>query len=546
MIRPSKFDPFANILSFGRGQAKGPPPGERGTPLRDYVPFRRWFLCAVLATLCACAGSEQKAYELAAESQSELEGGRLIEARQSILAALKERDDLAPLFIQKARIELAAKAYPAAFAAYSEANALDATNLESLLALAQLGLSLGYEKEARDASERLLVLQPSDPNVLMIAGLLALEERKPDEAEGFARRILSQNAADERGLVLQARTQFFRGDRAAAVATLRGAKGAGAGGEATAITLLELYRNGSDASGMLEQFRRLRVSRPDDLRLRLDEANVRFKNGDMTGARALLQDVLARPAVPQEVVRRAILLWQAYGQGDGGPADAARVRSSEARHSLARALLVAGDARSARIMLGQARTRADDGLLSRIQLAAGDARGAAITAERVLREDETQCDALLTRAAVRVRARDAAGGVAAAQRAVAECPDEGGGYLELAAVNRARGNVDEEFRAFDAGLEANPQDLAIADAYFNRALQLRRAALAMGIARRFTRAAPAVPAGWKMLARACALAGDEVCSDQARAGLQKAASDFRLQPLPGEPPANGVFGRLQQ
>lgn len=515
---------------------------------RDYAWLRRSFLCVALATLAACAGNEQRALDLAAQAQVEAEAGRLADARKTIEEAIRERDDLAQLYMQKGRIELVANSYRSAFAAYSEAIALDATNFEALQAIARLGLVLGYKAEARDAADRLLVLQPADPDALFVSGLLALDARKPDEAADFARRILQRNPSDERGLIVKARTQYFTGDSDAALATLKERPAAGPPGEATVLTLLELHRARSEAAGMLEQFARLRVLKPADPRLRVDEANLLYKVGEMTRARVLLRDVMTAPVVPTDVRTRVLALWGAYDTSTDAleAPNVVPMRDDNARRAVARHLLVSDSPRKAREILGTARSLADKGLEARIAIAEGRTAEGLSAARKILADDKTQCDALLASASAQISARDQTGAVIAAQRAVAECPDDPGAYLHLAASHRAQKNTSAEFRALDAGLTAMPHDLTIATAYFNRAAETGDPALALGVARRMTRAAPAVSDGWSMLARACALVRDDACARQAQAGLAKSKTNYVLDPLPGELRTGSVLGRLQQ
>ena len=512
--------------------------------LRDYVRPARSFLLTILASLAACAGNEQRALDLAAQAQVEADAGQLAAARKTIAAAIRERDDLAQLYIEKGRIEIAAKSYQDAFTAYSEASSLDAANLEALQAIARLGILLGYAKEARDATERLLILQPADPDALMVAGLLALGRRQPDEAAAFAERILQRNRSDERGLVLKARTQFFRGDSAGALATLK-ANAAGPPGELTCLTLLELYRARSDATGMMEQFACLRVSRSADLRLRVDEANVLYKIGDMAKARAILRDVVTGPGVPADVVGHARVLWQAYDPAVYEGANPPRFRDGYARRAVAKFFLDDGKPRRAGAVLGNGKSVADKALWARIAVADGSAMGLS-AATQILDRDKTQCDALLASAAARTRSGDLAGAVTAAQRAVAECPDDPGTYLQLAASNRAGRNRLAETRAFDAGLAAHPQDVNVATTYYARAVQDGHPELALAVARRFTRGAPSLPNAWVMLVRACQLVDDVACAQQAKAGLDKAGSSYRLDPLPGELPSGNALGQLRQ
>ncbi|MFN9716956.1 MAG: hypothetical protein ACK54U_03295, partial [Sphingomonadales bacterium] len=97
----------------------------------------------VLFMSVACQDRDVEAQAEAASAMALLEQNRLAEARVAINRALMMRDDVADYHIARGRIELAAGTISAAFDAYFDALALDASNPEALQAVSQLGLQTG-------------------------------------------------------------------------------------------------------------------------------------------------------------------------------------------------------------------------------------------------------------------------------------------------------------------------------------------------------------------------------------------------------------------
>ena len=187
-----------------------------------------------LALLAACGGDAGRAMGLGAQAQQELDAGQVTQARQTVTAAIQERDDLPDLQLLRGRIELAGNRFGPAFDAFAAALSLDARNLEALLGVGQLGLRTGHIADSEDAADRILVLQPDQPDALLVKGLLALVRSRPEETIKLAERILTISPGNEGGAILKARALYMQGDLSGARAFIEQLKTANPNAEGLA------------------------------------------------------------------------------------------------------------------------------------------------------------------------------------------------------------------------------------------------------------------------------------------------------------------------
>ena len=165
-----------------------------------------------LAFLCAsCSGSEQRATDLGGKAQALADAGDLVSARRTIAEAIAERDDIAALYLLQGQLALRANAPTEAYNAFSNALTLDASNPVALQSVAQLALGFGRYEVAEETADRILALQPEQPDAMFVKGLAQLERHRPEVADKLAESILQRAPRDERGLALKARVLFFQG-----------------------------------------------------------------------------------------------------------------------------------------------------------------------------------------------------------------------------------------------------------------------------------------------------------------------------------------------
>jgi len=513
------------------------------------IPFWRSFLlaCCILV-LPSCSDRSQEAADNAALAEQALGRDNLPAARAAIAAAIADRDDVAGYHVLRGRIELALGSPGAAFDAYSNALGLDPTNGEALLAVAQLGLSTGNLRESLDATERVLALAPDQLDALLVRGIHAVVKRDYPEAIGYGDRILTLSPGHEGGTILKARALFMSRKPGDALATLDGLSGDAGGSEPVVLTRLEIYRALRQPTGMAAAFERLRELRPDDLALRIDEANFRFKQGDRRQAHRLLEATLSSAAADARSARLTVALWDEYGAHDI-PADGLERINREApvaaRVVLARFLIEQGRARDAARTLATLPPSVNAGLAARNYLLAGDVARAEQLAAQVLGRDKTECDGLIAAGQGALEQERPADALRLAQQASSECPALPGTWTLAASAYERLGREGGVNRVYAQALDANKQSSPLTAAYARWLVSVDRPREAIAMARRLTRYAPALISGWRLYGDLCRRF-DRTCSAEAAAGMANAQTLFGIDLPPGTPPPNGLFGRLVQ
>lgn len=504
------------------------------------------FSLAVAAALAACGQSEAAAAKDAAEAQSLLDQRRFAEARLAIKEAIATRDDEPEFHILRGRIELAAGSVSGAYDAYSDAISLDPANREALQAVSQLGLQTGHFRESLEATDAILSLAPDEPNALLVRGLHAVIRSRFDEADGFADRILKQDASNEGGVILKARVAVRKGSPQRALEVLQGYGTLKPNTLGVVMTRLEIYRVMRDAAGMRAQFSLLRNLAPENRDIKMDEANFAFKDGRPADANSVMIALLADPKLPEEQIPLILAIWREYaaaGPGDAGLAKVASTGAPAARLAAAEFLVdrqrLAG-ARSLLDGLPQAQRQAVD---AAIALREGRTREALNAADEVLRSDETHCLALTVRAESLLKRKDFPGALRAAQVAVSQCPGQTRAWGLAADAYAGREDMENARRMWRQGVRANSQDSSMSKSYVEWLLAHRQEREALAVARRLTHEAPALLTGWQLYRTIC-LRLQQDCARAAQTGFENASTLYGIDLLPGQAPPNGLFGRI--
>lgn len=498
----------------------------------------------VTVFLMGCAADEGAAMRDGALAQQQLEAGEIAAARESIKRAIAERDDIVALQLLRGRIELAANSQQSAFAAFRQALALDAGNVEALQGVAQLGLLAGHAEEAEDAANRLLALNPRDQIGLMSRGLLLLMRRNFDGALTTADQLLEFVPGHEPAIILKARVLLVQGkhDEARdAVAKTTAVRGSTA---PTQMMLLEIARDQSDAATMMAQFERLRQTMPQDMDLRFDEADLRYKIGDVAGARALVGEMLRGNSLDASWARKFVALLAEYDQtpfSDGQLQDIARAGASSTIEELGTFLLDSGATRQLDTLLAAAPAGRFAGLRARAAAVTGRSAEASSLAQNVLASDRTNCQALLARASVQLQERHADAAVLTAQTAQARCPQIAGGWLLLARAYDAKNDPVGARRAFEDGIAAHPRQSFVPRAYTRWLLDHKQEDRALAVARKLTDSAPALVSGWALYRQVAVAAGDAGGVRDAESGMARARQLLGIDMAPGERPARGLL-----
>lgn len=519
-------------------------------PIRLFVTRGLTGPLAVLL-LWACQPSAERLAAQGSQAQQLLDAGRPREALTLINAAVAERDDIPSLLMVQGRVAAALGDRNLAYRAYANALALEASNAEALVAVSQLGLQTGHLNEAGAAADTLLVLQPEHPAALTTKTLIAIARSDLDTAGGLADRVLRSQPGDLGGLVLKSRVQALRGDRTAALATLRTGEAQHASEPIYLLALIELLRAGGDPTQLLEQLRRLTTLAPDQLGYRLDLIDVLYRQGQREAARTAVADLIAKPVADPAIIEGIVRLWNAHDREAMTPATlaaAAGAASPEARLALARFLLATDRADAAVTMLAPVTGTSGDAdgvqVLARVTRPGGDRGAIAAVTEQLLARDPGNGGALLARARqamAEARPRDA---VADAQRVVADYPSWDEGFLALATAYSALRDRVGVRRAFEDGLKARPQSLPLFTRYVETLIGLGDGSRAVEVARRFALDSPSLGAAWSLYTATCARTRADGCREEAAEGSARSRNRYGLDPAPGTPQPIAAVGRL--
>lgn len=506
----------------------------------------RFILLSVLSALLVvgCSDKSERAFAEGQQAQALLDAGDLPGARAAIGRALSLRDDQIDLLMLDGRIKFQMRDYEAAFDSYNLALAIDPANTEAMQAVSQIGASIGFERESEEATDRILALNPKQPDALLVKGVHALNKRKFAEAQALGESILEANPQSETGVVLKARAMFLGGKRAEAFALLSDAIKRIGRTQMITTALLECARDQSDTEIMLQQYRVLSGLVPKNVDLTVDETNTAYKSGLTDEARSRGYALIVENGDKPEAMRRLSDLWTEY---DTDPLTSSQIASISnegqpaARMMAARYYLNRGDATTAAALVAPMQDDAVHGLKTRIQYALGDP-GALGGAEWLLKKDKTNCDALTVRNAAEIKAKQSANAINSAQVIVAECPDSDDGFLMLAEAYGLAGKPEGVRRAFNQGVEALPINTRIVAHYVDWLLDNGRRDSALSIARRLTQRAPAKISAWRLLKSACSRANDTNCVVEATRGEATARRNFVIDLPPGERRPNPLLG----
>lgn len=511
------------------------------------IPLWRSFLimCCTLA-LSACSNGREEAAQNALLAEQAYQSGNLQAARSAINEAILARDDIVDYHLLRAQIELSLNSHGSAYNAFSDALALDATNGQALLGVAQLGLTTGHLRESLEATEKVLTLAPGSVDALLIRGIHSIIKRDYTEAIEYGDKILAASPGHEGGTVLKARALFMSRRPDEALETLDRISGDASESVPAALTRLEIFRTSRQPQQMAAEFARLRRLRPDDLALKADEANLLFKMGDRRKAHSRILEILSNPDADGATAELAVSLWTEYG-ADDVPADAlsasANKGSLAARRALARFLIRSARAAEANLAISKIPGNAKDGLRSRYLLLVNTTDDGLKLARRVLGEDATDCDALIAASEGSLRAAKPDEALRFAQVGAAECPEQAASWLANAKAYQALGRASGVNRAFVQGLDQNKQSSELTQEYGRWLVSEGRTREAVAMARRLTRYAPALMSGWRQYLDLCRRFQPS-CVTSAERGLDEARTLLGVDLPPGTSPPNGLFGRL--
>lgn len=500
---------------------------------------------ALALFLAGCSDRTADAYAEAQTAQALLQQGDLPGARQAIGRAMALREDQVDILLLDGQIKAAMGEIQAAYNSYRMVLALDPRRPEALLGVAQFGIAIGEEREAIKAADLMLTIVPDQTDALLIKGIAALNDKEYDEAIALGDRIIAAEPGNRRGIVLKARGYSLTGRRDEALALLRKAAEEFGNDELIATAMLENARDNAEVATMLEQLALLRQARTDSVDLAIDEINVRYKSGDVAGARAASGAMIGQFGGDARAMARLGRLWDEYDPDPLLPADrnalaengAVNARQVAARHYLRNgAPMVAGE------LVGTSPDVRARALLVRVAARLNE-DGAIRAAAGILSQDRTSCDALLAAAEWNLAAGNPGETVKSAQVAAAECRDMPDGYLVAARAYDALRRPAGAERVYREGIAAHPDDRALTQAYARWLLRRDREGPAESVVRRLTDRVPARASSWRLLEQTCTATGNGACVAEARRGVAAAAKNFAIDLPPGERGRNPLLGQ---
>lgn len=523
---------------------------QRFNPVSSKV-FRNCLTTGMAALLLvACSGSEEKALALGSEAQSLLEAHRIAEARQTINRAIEQRDDILDLQLLRARIEVAAGDQNSAYSAFNDALALDRSNPEALVAVAQIGLQNGHLNESEAAVDRLMTLYPGEPEALILKGVINVVHNRGEAALANAEAVLAQAPNSEPASLLKGRALFILRRPDEALAAVLDAKRIAPQSPAVAQALAEVYRQRNEGRKMLGELEILLAAQPDDQNIPLDIANTQYKLGETAPARMTLFALSMKQRTGAVTARLITDLWREYDLAPLTPEQITNLAAQsriEMRIAAARFYLETGALDQAERVLAQSPASDDvNAVRASIAIARGQPGVGEQLANAILSHDKTHCGALLAKSEVQMLGRKFGDAVTNGQVAIANCPQLVSAYLVLAAAKDAlpgAGRPAAEL-VYREAVQRNPQDFRVTFAYADWLERGKESTRAVAIARRLTNSAPALVSGWRYYLTLCKRYPAENCARDAALGVARSEQRYAVDLRPDQPPEIRLFGRL--
>jgi tetratricopeptide (TPR) repeat protein len=511
---------------------------------------RLFAIFLILGVLQGCRDNLQQAAELATAAEMQFAANDLKKAAANIRQAIAIRDDVAAYYILLGNIEMQMGNLNGAFNAYSLALDLEGDNIDTLQNVANIGLQIGKLKEARTAADRILLLSPASSQALLIKGFLEIEEGRFDEAKATVAKILSLNPEDEGGVILAARIDSLQRQPEQGLAKIE--KFVAATGETTgtSITRLEIYRMLGDAAKMRAVFPKVLEGMQDKFEYKLDYINLLYRMKDFQTARQESLAIINNVNVDQSQLGPLIKIWIEHDATPLSPAQVQSIGTLGKRAIslfLSRFFLAVGNLEHAQLAIAKlTEQEAPEALAlsARIALARGEKKAAYAMANRILKIDARNEDALLVKSAENLANGQLDRAIENANIAVSDAPENIMGYAILAEAHNAKGNPIRARQIFEQGMDIMPQNMALAAQYKKMLTIWGDTSRIVSLDRDVALANPSSIAAWSVYAQSCSIYGDSQCATMASNGLTKAKTRFMIDDPPGTPSRKGLFSRI--
>jgi tetratricopeptide (TPR) repeat protein len=349
-----------------------------------------------------------------------------------------------------AEVELALNRPAAAAAAFQAALDLEPDNIEALENLAILSVRSGQYDLARRYIGPLLSLSANDPAGLLASGAIDMGERRFDDAYAMADRIIAVLPDRADGYVLKARALDALGKTQDAIRLLEKRVIVADDDKDLLVQLMAIYRRIGDLQAIRATAIRLMPLFPDDPRYAFESARAYASRGDQQEVHTIIDGLLQRFGHDTNVMLAIGAFWR-----DTQPLPVARaeitklatVATARVRTALADQLIDMGDPHDALALLASlAPAEVTAGNVdsqthyARALLETGQVASAQAKVDAVLDYDDSNPEALLTRALIKLRARDYRGAITDAQRVTSDDDQNEEAALLVPAIYVAQGN----------------------------------------------------------------------------------------------------------
>ena len=407
-------------------------------------------LFGLLLMLGACRSSLEKADAYESLYDRQMARGAYPAALQSIRQAISYDDTTSRRYIKLAELQMQMGAPVGAINAYQAALDLQPDNIEALRNLAVLTVRVGQFDQARRYIDPLLALSANDPAGLLASGFLALGERRYQDAIGLSDQVVTALPDRAEGYVLKARALDGLGHTGQAIDLLE--KRAAVAGDPKDLLaqLMSFYRRIGDMRGIRSTAIRMMPLFPNDPRYALESARAYAAEGKSDKADQIIGGLLRRYAADPTVLTAVSDFWR-----DTQPSATARAKVVKlaaasppgVRSALADELIDMGDPQASVKLLEPLAPAGVTGdnidiqtHFARALLAAGQTARAQAKVDAVLAYDADNSEALLTRARIRLKARDYRGAFTDAQLVTNDDETNEGAALLVAQIHAAQGN----------------------------------------------------------------------------------------------------------
>lgn len=498
----------------------------------EYRSLAKRIAIAALLLLGGCGSPQERALKAVTRFEQYYAARDFVDARAEIQKAIAIEDDVAEYWTRLGRAELGLRNYFPAYSAYQRALELDKGNKEALQAMAELAYSGGKPRDAGNLADQMLEKEPRNLRMLLVKGAIAVDDKDYPAGKQFIGKMLEIDPDNEGAIVLLGRVLFQTGEGARGAKLIEGSIAKLGPSPLKLALLIDIYTAGHDLDGITRSYRRMFAIDRRSVGLRLDYAKALYEN-DEPGRALVVIDQLQRARPHDNDLKKQIVeLWDMVGS-DAVDLDQVRrfadAGNDEMKLALARLAIEQGRFAEALQIVKPFIT--DDKitpenvvpqmLYAQAQSGVGQKAEGIARANRVLAFDSTNPEALILRVQIEIDRKDFPAALTDAQILERDNPDSDAARLALPHVYMAKADRIMADTSFARALGDIPDSVAIMDEYSDWLVTTGRPAMALDVARRFTRSNGRSLRGWESRARLCLDLKNRECLEEVADALDR-------------------------